>query len=266
MHSNSILTTNLLDIIFENRNKDYGAYILRKNYNKRLLKSLAITLGLVVVFILLMMIVRKNATSISTILDPVIPPTTVSALKVIEPQKHFQSQVKHDKAVIQRPLIIKIIPVDEPKQETLQISASSVGQSTEPAFDKPDGGGINSVPGETREPEKSAVMIDRAVPVLSPEILPQFPGGINELMKFLRRNLNTPEQLEDEQEIGVRVKFVVSYTGDLMGFDVIETGGAPFDNEVIRVLKKMPKWIPGKTNGENVSTYFIIPVKFRVSD
>jgi protein TonB len=64
----------------------------------------------------------------------------------------------------------------------------------------------------------------------------------------------------------VRVKFIVGYNGDLMGFNVLETGGEPFDNEVIRVLKKMPKWIPGKSNNETVSTYYIIPVKFTVSD
>ena len=50
------------------------------------------------------------------------------------------------------------------------------------------------------------------------------------------------------------------------GFQVIETGGESFDNEVIRVLKKMPKWIPGKTNGETVSAYFVVPVKFTSSN
>ena len=72
--------------------------------------------------------------------------------------------------------------------------------------------------------------------------------------------------MEEGEEIGVKVKFIVSYNGDLIGFNVIETGGAPFDDEVMRVLKKMPKWIPGKASGENVSTYYIIPVKLRVFD
>jgi protein TonB len=231
------------------------------------LKSLAITLALVVGFIIWMMIIRKNATSLSIIEAPVIPPTSISSVPtIIKPQKHIYSQVKHDKSIVERPLIVKNITVDEPKPTTLQMSTSPIGGSLTPSFNESDGEGINSIPGETKQPVKSTMVIDKTIPVNSPEILPQFPGGISELMKFLKRNLNTPQQLEDEHEIGVKVKFIVSYTGDLMGFNVIETGGAPFDNEVIRVLKKMPKWIPGKTNGENVSTYFIIPVKFRVTD
>ena len=63
MHSNSILNSNLLDIIFENRNKDYGAYILRKNYNKRLFKSLLSMLVLVVIFSFCQMLMRKNITT-----------------------------------------------------------------------------------------------------------------------------------------------------------------------------------------------------------
>lgn len=72
--------------------------------------------------------------------------------------------------------------------------------------------------------------------------------------------------MEEGEEIAVKVQFIVSYNGEVTGFAVVETGGESFDNEVIRVLKKMPKWIPGKTSGENVSAYFVIPVKFTVSN
>ena len=54
--------------------------------------------------------------------------------------------------------------------------------------------------------------------------------------------------------------------GKLKGFEVIEDGGAVFNKEVIRVLKKMPQWIPGKAEGENVSVYYTIPVKFVSQD
>jgi len=72
--------------------------------------------------------------------------------------------------------------------------------------------------------------------------------------------------MQEGEEVAVTVRFIVNFNGDLVSFDVMETGGESFDNEVIRVLKKMPRWIPGKTNGEKVSAYFTIPVKFRVSD
>ena len=62
--------------------------------------------------------------------------------------------------------------------------------------------------------------------------------------------------------MSVKIKFVVNYSGKLESFDVLKSGGMEFDNEVLRVLKKMPLWIPGKNNGENVSVYYVVPVKF----
>ena len=79
----------------------------------------------------------------------------------------------------------------------------------------------------------------------------------------LKENLHAPESIEEGDEIEVKVKFVVNYNGDLQKFDVVKSGGKEFDNEVIRVLKKMPSWIPGESNGENVAVYYIIPVKFK---
>jgi periplasmic protein TonB len=65
--------------------------------------------------------------------------------------------------------------------------------------------------------------------------------------------------------VSVKVKFIVGYDGQLKGFETIEDGGVAFNNEVIRVLKKMPNWIPGKISGENVSVFYTVPVKFMTS-
>jgi len=66
--------------------------------------------------------------------------------------------------------------------------------------------------------------------------------------------------------VSVRVKFVVDYSGKLQSFVTLVDGGEEFNKEVVRVLKKMPEWIPGKAKGENVSVYYTIPVKFVPSD
>jgi len=81
------------------------------------------------------------------------------------------------------------------------------------------------------------------------------------LINFLKKNLRTPEDI-NEGDVSVKVQFVVNYDGMLKSFTVIQSGGNTFDNEVIRVLKKMPAWIPGKSSGENVSVYYVVPVKF----
>jgi protein TonB len=92
--------------------------------------------------------------------------------------------------------------------------------------------------------------------------MPQYPGGLKALLDYLKKNLQAPDDLEAGKEVSVKVKFVVNYNGQLEAFNVLESGGCIFDNEVLRVLRKMPRWIPGKSNGENVAVYYTVPVKF----
>ena len=68
--------------------------------------------------------------------------------------------------------------------------------------------------------------------------------------------------MEDGEMVSVKMRFVVGYDGKLKSFETIQDGGEEFNKEVIRVLKKMPEWTPGKSNGQNVSVYYTIPVKF----
>ncbi len=103
---------------------------------------------------------------------------------------------------------------------------------------------------------------DVSTPMSDPDVMPEFPGGMTALTKFLERNLTNPRDLDLGERITVRAKFVVGFDGKLKAFNVIEDGGSLFNNEVMRVLKKMPTWIPGKANGRNVSVYYTIPVKF----
>ena len=99
-------------------------------------------------------------------------------------------------------------------------------------------------------------------PVGTAEILPQYPGDVQALLSFLKKNIHSPGSVEEAGDVTVRIEFVVNYDGHLENFIVVKSGGEAFDNEVLRVLKKMPLWIPGKSNGKNVSVYYIVPVKF----
>ena len=92
--------------------------------------------------------------------------------------------------------------------------------------------------------------------------MPAYPGGFTALKKFLEKNLHNPVEMDEGEMVEVKIRFVVGYDGKLKDFEILEDGGNMFNNEVIRVLKKMPEWLPGKSNGEKVSVYFTIPVKF----
>jgi len=91
---------------------------------------------------------------------------------------------------------------------------------------------------------------------------PQFPGGAAAWATFLSRNLQAPETLEPGEKKTVLVKFLVSEEGIVTQFEVVQSGGAAFDAEVIRVLKKMPKWKPALKNSVPVAVSFTQPVTF----
>jgi len=96
--------------------------------------------------------------------------------------------------------------------------------------------------------------------------MPSYPGGMDALRNFLVRNLENPRDMEEGEVANVKVKFVVGSNGELQSFVTVQDGGNEFNREVMRVLKKMPNWVPGKSKGQNVSVFYTIPIKFISAD
>jgi periplasmic protein TonB len=147
--------------------------------------------------------------------------------------------------------------------ENVRIGSVNITQGVdEGMLDAPS----NTVAAEPAVTVKKTPEPDLSIPVENPEVEPSYPGGINALRIFLQRNLTNPRDLEEGEQVSVQIKFIVGYDGKLQRFETVRDGGADFNNEVIRVLKKMPQWIAGKSNGRNVSVYYSIPVKFVPND
>jgi periplasmic protein TonB len=278
MKTDAILKADVLDIIFENRNKSYGAYTLRKFYNNRLYKALAVMFG----FVLLLssftlfkgkskitgdifnkdsaFIVRQLNMEDKKPLAPKVNTSPVSATPRTPVPMNNYSHVK----ITDNP---KVQPI-----KTLDPNAI-IGDRD---IKIPDGVGspipiqmhVSSGGGGGTDTAKAIVkpIIDKNVIVDAPEIMPTYPGGMEALRKFLQINLQNPQDLNEGESVSVRIKFVVGYDGALKGFETILDGGTAFNNEVIRVLKKMKPWNPGKSKGENVSVYYTIPVTFTTSE
>ncbi len=98
------------------------------------------------------------------------------------------------------------------------------------------------------------------------EVNPEFNGGMNEMMKFLKEHTKYPE---DAKEIGIEgkvlIEFIVHKDGHLSDFKIIKKVYPSIDRESLRVVQKMPNWIPGKNNGNNVSVRTVIPLVFKLS-
>jgi len=97
------------------------------------------------------------------------------------------------------------------------------------------------------------------------EVMPEFPGGINALMKFLQDNLKYPEEAQKQGIQGrVALRFVVTPDGSVDDVQVMKSLDSLCDQEAVRVVNLMPKWIPGKQNGDPVYVYFSLPITFKL--
>jgi protein TonB len=263
MTSNAILQSDVLDIVFENRYKLYGAYILRKFYKNRLLKSIGLMVFGVTIFVALTFLPGQSELKLvaaDVLFGRVMPEVKSQSIKPKQPSSSRKS------GSIKRALPgLPIVATDDPRDSIAQIDPvlnegvfdKTPGATVEPGILMPEG--YESVADESKG---AAAEPDDNTPLGHADIMPEFPGGMRALRKYLERNLGNPRELDTGEKITVRAKFIVGFDGKLKGFNVVEDGGILFNNEVIRVLKKMPDWIPGKANGRNVSVYYTIPVKF----
>jgi len=97
------------------------------------------------------------------------------------------------------------------------------------------------------------------------EDLPQFPGGATELMKWLTRNLKYPQSVQDSKQQGrVVAQFIVNKDGSVTDVKIVSSFNQQCDNEVLRVLRMMPRWTAGLMKGEPCRTMVCIPVVFRM--
>ncbi len=107
---------------------------------------------------------------------------------------------------------------------------------------------------------------DREV-FMSCEVAPEYPGGMGALMQYLSQNVRYPEEAFKADEQGrVIVKFVVEADGSISDAKVIKGVSPSLDKEAIRVVEGMPKWIPGKNNGEPVASWFNLPISFKLQE
>ena len=267
MNKELLLKSDVLDIIFEHRNKAYGAYDLRKYYDQRMQKAIGIMLGFAAILSAFSFLPEKavEENPYHTVLTSFANPKPKEKLPDIKPKMKVVPPGNSTPASV--PLVPVIVTnIDSSVKVidyTLPVGTSGSNPGNNPnqtgsSTVTPVGNG-NDFSGNT-EPVK--IKVDKNIPLDHPEVMPAFPGGWDALKKFLERNLQNPRDMEEGEMVSVKIRFVVGYDGKLQRFEIAQDGGMEFNKEVIRVLKKMPEWIPGKTNGENVSVYYTIPVKF----
>ena len=267
------------DMMFENRNKEYGAYVLRRQTGRRNVISMVAVLLLFAAVMVFM--IAKNAYEAyqkeHAVMDQV---TELSAL----------TQQKKKEAKVER----KEIPVKQEQQQVVEKVKSSV-KFTAPVIKKDDEvkpedelksqdeimnskvavGALNVVGNDENgevlkakeviatEPVKPKEEENKVFDVV--EQMPSYPGGMSALMQYLSSNIKYPV-IAEENGIQGRVicTFVVERDGSITDVRIAKSVDPSLDKEAMRVVSKMPKWIPGKQNGSAVRVKYTLPVTFRL--
>ena len=266
------------DLMFENRNKEYGAYVLRRQTTARNIKSIVAVL---IIFALVMVyMVAKNA--YDDYQKAHMAQTQVTELTALQEQKkeakvERKEIVKQEKVeqVVEKvkssikftaPVIKKddeVRPEDEMKsQDEIMNSKVAVGFANVIGNDE-SGEVLKAKEMIINEPVKPKEEENKVFDVV--EQMPSFPGGMNALMDYLRKAIKYPPVAEENGIQGrVVCTFVVERDGSVTDVRVAKSVDPSLDKEAVRVVSAMPKWIPGKQNGQSVRVKYTLPVTFRL--
>jgi protein TonB len=260
-----IFTNQWLDIVFEGRNKAYGAYDLRKTNNKTTVKALifgAIIFALMVAAPLIMSLLPDSSSdddSLNTkIVTMKLPPKKEQPKKDLPPPPPPPPKVDQVKFV--KPVVAKAEDVTEEPPKITEIKDKKLGNETikgDPDAQltvEPVGNGPAAVVEEDNTVYNTAGI----------EVKPDFPGGMDKFYKFVGNNYQTPE--EDGLKGKVYVTFVVEKDGSLTDIKVIRDIGFGTGKEALRVLNKCPRWTPGEQNGKKVRVLYSLPITIQSAE
>jgi len=268
-----------LDILFAHRNKHYGAYELRKNYDKRMLLSGLPMCSFVLLFVGWNALKKDAVTELENTTHPRVDPYVLTTIELPEKKKLPEKQVIHNHsgrtAKTEKFAVTKVVKdnqVDRPQLKRLSDDAlagpvdnSGLDGGTAIALDHTLQDGTKD-PGEHLSKKGNSSGHDIPAdnePRTYVSEKPLFPGGEAALKKYLSENLVYPlNARRDELSGTVHVSFVVNTDGSIVDVKIVRGVGGGCSEEAVRVVQAMPKWKAGRHNGHVVRVKMTIPVKF----
>ena len=270
------------DLVFEGKNKDFGAYVIRTESTKR--HNLAVLwalIGAVAVAALSLGLMKANQyleerrlaalQDQKTYIVDFTPETEEQQpeQQIIEPE---EPEVLEDVLSSVKVTELQIVDDDKVRPEDEILTQEEI-EETNKAF-----GQTNVDNGQDERDKFQTAVIDVVVekPVEKPkeavaqvfhsvEQMPQFPGGEAALMKFLQSHINYPPMAAENNVQGrVVVQFVVDKTGKVGEVKVVRNVDKDLDKEAVRVCKSLPKFTPGRQNGQAVAVWYTLPVTFKL--
>ena len=275
MEINKILSADILDILFEGRNKEYGAYDLRKTYNRRIATAVAITLG---IFLLLIIgtLVAKNIGNTGPKKEMVVkdlsleevkpedkpkpPPPPPPKLPPPPPIKTIQftpPKIVKDQEVIKPPPEVK--QLEEAKVDVKTVEGKKDEGIVAPPVDNSGTKVVEAPPAKTEDYDKIFTKV---------EIEAAFPGGEGAWNRYVTKEINNHiDELTEAAESGtVRIRFIVDKDGNVSSVEALSMKNSKLAEVAMAAIRKGPKWTPAQQNGRYVKAYREQPVTFTIQE
>lgn len=270
------------DIVFEGKNKEFGAYEMRcgsvKRHNRAMI-IVIIALAIILTFLILYMkgvfATPEEAETVATVdveltnmdvEDVQEEEDVMEQIDISEPEPEIQ-QIEEDvkQQLLTEAVIVDVVDEDKKmqdqekiKEDDSKISIKNVAEGAED-FTSQD------------QMKKDVIVVEEPVKVEPEKIfdaveqMPTFPGGNAALYKFIGDNLVYPAQAAEEGVSGrVTIRFVVERDGTVSQVTVARGKHPALDKEAKRVVSKLPKFIPGKQNGQTVRVFYTLPINFKL--
>ena len=272
MEVNKILTADFLDILFEQRNKEYGAYELRKNYQKRLTTALLITAGVALLIFLLVIVSRsvgdseKNKVKVQDVTLAEIKPEEQQKIEPPPPPPPKQEPPKIEITKFTPPKIVEDEKFDE-KQEVKEVEEiTNVGKIDQEGIKEPEIVNPPKVEEETKVVE--APKEDPNQVFTKVEVEAQFPGGEGKWNQYVQREVekNIDDLVDDGQAGTCEVQFIVDKEGNVSNVEALSMKGSKLAEVAVNAIKRGPKWIPAIQNGRQVKAWRRQKITFRLPD
>ncbi|KUJ63830.1 energy transducer TonB [Flavobacteriaceae bacterium CRH] len=274
MSNSSIYETKWTNLVFENKNKEYGAYQLRQESSKTTITALFMALLIIATIGSLSMLISKFRTPpvIETppIIDEVIRPITIDPTIVLPKQPEAvappQKQVKTpptDLVQLVNPIVVateQAVQNIAPTTDNIPVvdkTSTGAGNAVNVLPSNGNGNGEGTKPAVVGGGEKEVLTINEL------DKMPEFPGGMSKFYTYVGNNFTRPE-LDAERTLKVYVSFVIEKDGSITDIMVRNDPGYGVGKEAIRVLKSIKtKWSPGILNGKAVRTAYNLPITIK---
>lgn len=277
------------DLVFANKNKEFGAYELRKQSDRRHNMAVLFTLvGLVVVFLLLIgwskysdYRAEQDAIALQEEREKMAAAELLQQDEEQAPEEEAPEEQKFEQEIPEVPeevlatvqvTQIAIVDADKVKNEVMDMEQQKEDNTARGVVNQEGSDDVDKF----KAVQEVVRVVEEPKPVEKPkeeeifvavEQQAEFPGGQGALMKWLSNNIRYPEAAQQNDIQGrVIVKFVVEKDGSIGAATIVKGVDKDLDREALRVVKKMPKWQPGKNNGQAVRSYFNLPVTFRLQN